>query len=262
MLIDNYAFDANPAGNGMAADLHAARLRLDATEADRAALESELASVQGRLHDALEVLEGALGERSALMRHNRDLQAQLGAALQRSPALGARADGADASAAVPPTPERRLRQELALAQVGGRLLQAEWSMAGAFAPTLLSHRDPLPPTARRPSCASCAQPSRPGRRSAPRCCWRWRMSASACSRAWQRRSRRPAAPRCACLQVWVGCMAGLRAWGATPRLHQEQRVDPFACSSVLPAARRRHRGRARKPLVLAGRGAAALGAAA
>lgn len=117
MLIDNHAFDASPAGSGAAAQLHAARLRLDATEADRAALEAELAGVQGRLHDALEVLEGALTERSTLLRHNRDLQAALAAALQRSPARGARPDGADPSA-VPPTPERRLRQELALAQVG------------------------------------------------------------------------------------------------------------------------------------------------
>lgn len=117
-MIDNHTFDADAEGSGAAVELHAARLRLDATEAERAALQTELASVRGRLHDALEVLQGALGERSVLLRHNRDLQAQLEAALQSSPARGVRAATLDASTAVPPTPERRLRQELALAQVG------------------------------------------------------------------------------------------------------------------------------------------------
>lgn len=81
-------------------------------------------SIPQHSHDTQEVLEGLLGERSALMKQTRELQAQLAAALQGTPprsAPGAARSHSAGTSPQPPTPERRLNQELLLAQVGGWL---------------------------------------------------------------------------------------------------------------------------------------------
>ena len=52
---DNSMFElaSEGSGEGIAAELHAARLRLEAAEGDRRGLAAELAGTQGRLHIAL-----------------------------------------------------------------------------------------------------------------------------------------------------------------------------------------------------------------
>lgn len=109
--------------------LQAAQVQLELADSDRAALaaragrlEAELAGSQCRLHDALEVLEGVLGERSALLRHTRELQEQLAAALEERRCSRREAGSAGGSPAAA-TPRQQLRQELALAQVRGGGLQ-------------------------------------------------------------------------------------------------------------------------------------------
>ncbi|KAL4434278.1 hypothetical protein ABPG75_000719 [Micractinium tetrahymenae] len=121
----NRAFEASAEESSVAAELQAARLRLETADGERAALAEELATTRTRLHDALEVLEGVLSERSVLRRQALELQAQLAAALADQRESAAVSSPQGSTPAQPGSPSKQqLQRKLALAQAQLRELAA------------------------------------------------------------------------------------------------------------------------------------------